>query len=364
MISVIGAGPVGSIAAKYSLKKDDTVIFESQKQKERRIQCAGIVSKSGLERLGIKNSSSSSKSFLQNSIRGAKIFSPSGNMLEIDGHETKAYVIERSKFDDYLLNSAINSGAEFVNERVDRKNIDNIIKKSERLIIATGTNYSLHRILGLEMPNEFLIGAQYEIKTECDKEFVELYFNVPEFFSWIVPVEDYSRIGLCTNKNPLPYLDKFIKKLKREGRILDSKILNKNLGIIPIYNPRIKTQYPNKGEIVIVGDAASQVKATTGGGIVMGCTAAKFACEKDYEKKWRSEIGRELYFHLLIRRFLNRLSDKNMEKLFSLLIENKEIIEKEGDMDIASKLLFAFFKNPRFMARFLFQLPNYVFDMF
>lgn len=360
MISVIGAGPVGSIAAKYCSKRYDVVLFESQMVRERRIQCAGLVSRSGLKRLGIKVSSSSSKSFLQNGVRGARIFSPSGNLLEVDGGKNKAFVIDRREFDNYLLNMAIDSGVGFVNEKVSRKNISEIIKKSEKLIIATGTNYELHRILNLEMPREFLIGVQYEMKINCDREFVELYFNVPEFFSWIIPVDDYAKIGLCTRKNPVPYLDSFIKKLKSEGRILNKKILNKNFGIIPIYDPKIKTQYE---KISVVGDAAAQIKASTGGGIVMGCTAAKFACDEDYEKKWRSEIGRELYLHLLIRTFLNRLSDKNLDRLFILLNENKEIIEKKGDMDIASKLLFAFLKNPRFMAKFLFQMPGYIFDM-
>jgi len=361
MISVIGAGPVGSTAAKYCSKRYDVVLFESQVVSERRVQCAGLVSRSGLERMGIKVSSSSSKSFLQNGVRGARIFSPSGNLLEVDGGKNKAFVIDRKEFDNYLLNMAIDSGVEFINERVNGKNIDEIIKKSEKLIIATGTNYELHKILNLKIPNRFLIGAQYEMKINCDREFVELYFNVPEFFSWIIPVDDHARIGLCTRKNPIRYLNSFIKKLEGDGRISNKKILNRNFGIIPIYDPKIRTQY---GKIAVVGDAASQVKASTGGGIVMGCTAAKFASEEDYEKKWRSEIGRELYLHLLIRRFLNRLSDKNLDGLFILLNENKEIIEKEGDMDIASKLFLALVKNPRFMAKFLFHTPGYIYDMF
>ena len=356
MISVIGAGPIGSVAAEYCSRDYDTLLFESRM--DRRIQCAGLVSKSGLDKLGIKVSSSSP--FLQNRVRGARIFSPSGVMLEVDGGRDKAFVVDRLGFDDYLRDKAVDSGAKFINEKVDGKNIDEVIKKSEKLVIATGTNYKLHKVLNLEMPHEFLTGAQYEMRIDCDNEFVELYFNVPGFFSWIIPVEGYARVGLCTRGNPVPYLDGFIKKLRADGRVLNEKILNKNFGIIPIYDPKIRTQYER---ISVVGDAAAQVKATTGGGVVMGCTAAKFVCEKDYEKQWRSEIGNELHLHLLIRRFLDKLSDKNLDRFFALLNENKEVIEREGDMDEASKLLYAFLKKPRFMAKFLLQTPGYIDDM-
>ncbi|MEA3255130.1 MAG: NAD(P)/FAD-dependent oxidoreductase [Candidatus Altiarchaeota archaeon] len=356
MISVIGAGPIGSVAAEYCSKRYDTVLFESRM--DRRIQCAGLVSKSGLDKLEIKVSPSSP--FLQNSVRGARIFSPSGIKLEVDGGRDKAFVVDRPGFDDYLRDKAVDSGAKFINENVDGKNIDEVIKKSEKLVIATGTNYKLHKVLNLEMPHEFLTGAQYEMRIDCDNDFVELYFNVPGFFSWIIPVEGYARVGLCTRGNPVPYLDGFIKKLRADGRVLNEKILNKNFGIIPIYDPKIRTQYE---KIAVVGDAASQVKATTGGGVVMGCTAAKFVCERDYEKQWRSEIGKELHLHLLIRRFLDKLSDKNLDNFFTLLNENREVIEREGDMDEASKLLYAFLKKPRFMAKFLLQTPCYINDM-
>ena len=214
------------------------------------------------------------------------------------------------------------------------------------------------------MPREFLVGAQYEMKIECDPDFVELHFNVPGFFSWIIPVGDYVRVGLCARTNPLPYLEGFVKELGKNGRLISRDILNRNFGIIPVYNPGIKTEFKTEyGTIVTVGDAAGHVKATTGGGIIMGGIAAAFACEKDYESKWRKEIGRELYLHLLIRRFIDRLSDKNMDSFFLLLEENKDIIEKKGDMDIASELLISLARNPRFMAKFLPRIPMYLMDI-
>ncbi len=348
-ISVIGGGPIGSIAAVSCSKFDSVEIYEEHK--EQPVQCSGLISKSGLERLGI-----SAEKIAKNRIRGARFFSPLGGMFEIDGKQTKAHVFDRSEFDSFLLNLAIDSGAKFLNKRID--DISNL--KSDRIILATGTNYNLHRKLGLDMPREFLIGAQYEMRVECDKDFVELHFNVPGFFSWIIPVEDYARVGLCARTNPVPYLDKFLQELDEKGRILSKNILNKNFGIIPVYNPKLKTDY---GRLITVGDAAGHVKATTGGGIVLGGIAAKFSYEKNYEVKWRSEIGRELRLHLFIRRFLDRLSDKNLDRLLSVLADYGGIIEKRGDMDIASKSIIALAKNPKFIARLMLEMPYLLIDL-
>lgn len=356
MISIIGAGPTGCFSALSGIEKEDDIeIFESQKSlNERKVQCAGLVSKSGMQRLGI----SLSKDVILNTIQGAKFFSPSGREIRIDGKETKAYVLDRRKFDNFLLEKAIDSGVEFRNEKV--KDLEKI--KSRRVILATGTNYNLQRKLNLDMPNEFLLGAQYEMKIECEKKFVELHFNVPGFFSWVIPLgENHARVGLCSWKNPVFYLERFVKELKKEGRISQKeKILEKNFGLIPLYKPKIKTQY---SKIVTVGDAASHVKATSGGGIVMGCLAAKFSCEENYGKKWKKEIGRELHLHLIIRKFLNKLSEKNLERAFSLMEESKEVIEEKGDMDFASKIIFNLGRNPGFMLRFFSNIPYFLRDL-
>ncbi|ODS41055.1 MAG: hypothetical protein A7315_15330 [Candidatus Altiarchaeales archaeon WOR_SM1_79] len=328
MIAVIGGGPVGSIAALEAVKKDDVTIFEEHYADTQPVRCAGLISKSGLNRIGVAG-----RDFVQNKVRGAKIYSPSGNLLEVDAGETKAFVVDRRAFDEHLLNTARDAGCGVVNERVRDINF----KDMKKVILATGANYQLHRKLDLPAP-KFLSGAQYEMKISCDPDFVELYLGeTPDFFAWVIPLDDnLARIGSASRRNPTPYLENFIKKLK--GRMHGDEILNKTYGKIPIYSPKIKTSHAN-GKIIMVGDAAAQVKATTGGGVVMGGIAAKFSCRTDYEKKWRCEIGRELWLHLQIRRFLNKISDRALDELISLLNEHKDIIERKGDMDIASELL-------------------------
>ena len=368
MITVIGGGPAGCIAAGTCAKEDEVVLFEEHEKGEHPVQCAGLVSISGLEKIGIKKLS---ENFVQNRVRGALLHSPSGNVVEIDAGHDMACVIDRKKFDEYLLNSAVSSGVELINEKVD--DIEKLNKNfnPRKIIIAAGIKYGLHRKLNFPVP-KILAGLQYEMKVECDPDFVELYFNVPGFFSWIIPVDDYARIGLCTYRNPGEYLKNFIKNLKKGGRIKNNaKILNKTGGAVPVYSPKFKTEYEIKNrhrffkprdifyrknelsgtiknkKIILVGDSAAQVKATTGGGIVMGGIAAQ-CVSKNYEKQWRKKIGKELYLHLLIRNFLNRLSEREINNLLLLASEHKDIIQKKGDMDMASVLAFNLMKRPKF----------------
>ncbi|MBU4202265.1 MAG: hypothetical protein KKB85_03860, partial [Candidatus Altiarchaeota archaeon] len=160
--------------------------------------------------------------------------------------------------------------------------------------------------------------------------------------------------------NPTTWLDKFVKELRQEGRINNSKILKKNYGTIPLYSPRIKTDYD---KIITLGDSAGHVKATTGGGVVMGGLAARHACKKDYEKLWRAEIGRELRLHLLVRNFLDKLSSKNTDRLFSMVSDHKDSLEKRGDMDLASRSISSLLRNPSFTFRLLLNSPLFLLDM-
>lgn len=360
MISVVGGGPTGCIAASHAAKKHKTTIYDSQGLGARRIQCSGLLSRSGLSEIGVNPLVDSSRKHILNSVRGAKIFSPSGFLLQVDGGKNKAYVFDRSGLDNYFLGKAIDAGVEVIKETIDTKKLSELQKKSEKIILASGTNYNLHRSLGLDTPKKFLYGAQYEMKIECDNEFVEIYLGVPGFFSWIIPAGEYARVGLCTNKNPTPFLEYFVEKLKKDNRIKDEKIKDKQYGVIPIYEPKNRTQY---NKIVLVGDAAAQVKATTGGGIIFGCLAAKHACEEDYEKKWRKEIGRELYLHLLIRENLNKLSNQNLDRLIKTLSEKKEVLETRGDMDKASNLIYSLIRDPQFMIKMLLQSPHIIPDL-
>ncbi|MFH1789172.1 MAG: NAD(P)/FAD-dependent oxidoreductase [Candidatus Altiarchaeota archaeon] len=350
---VVGGGPAGSVAAKTLAQSGDVAVFEEHESQP--VQCAGIISISGLESLGIDPGDS-----VVNKVSGARFYSPEGRVVELRPGKEMAYVVDRRRFDEILLQEAVDAGASLYRERVVGVS-QGIVKsasrsiEADRIILASGVDYGFHRRLGLDYPARFLVGAQADVQGDFDPDFCEVHFNVPGFFSWIIPAGDTARIGLCAYSNPAPLLNSFIKKFRADGRLKKNKPKNRVYGIIPIYNPALKADY---GFIRTVGDAAGQVKATTGGGVVLGCAAAKLVGEKDYERAWRKKIGKELSLHLKIRGSVDKLNAKNTDLFFDLLEAGAHALEGGGDMDLASKNLASVFLDPTFMGTLIYHAPR------
>ena len=99
----------------------------------------------------------------------------------------------------------------------------------------------------------------------------------------------------------------------------------------------------------MVGDAAGQVKPTTGGGIYFGLLSAEIAVNTlhqglvndtlsardlaDYEREWKRKLGWELRIACYARKFYERLSDQRVERLFDVIKSHgieQALLEDEG----------------------------------
>ena len=85
----------------------------------------------------------------------------------------------------------------------------------------------------------------------------------------------------------------------------------------------------------VVGDAAGQVKPTTGGGIYFGLLCADIAAnhlhralESDdlsakslagYEQEWRKKLGQELKIGYGARKLYERMSDAQIDRVFDII---------------------------------------------
>src|SRR5262249_44824376 len=94
----------------------------------------------------------------------------------------------------------------------------------------------------------------------------------------------------------------------------------------------LKQTYSNR--VLVLGDAAGLVKPTTGGGIYYSLVSASIAAATllaalqrndlsaaslaDYQRRWRSRLGAELRWQLVLRRAAQRLSDAQISSLFEL----------------------------------------------
>jgi digeranylgeranylglycerophospholipid reductase len=224
--------------------------------------------------------------------------------------------------------------------------------KVEKIVGADGPSSPVARAAGIPHDNRFYIGMQAKVNLKSDTDVFETHFGsgYPEFFGWVVPEsEDTVRLGLGATSNAQPLFYKFLEKVtgKKEIKCWES-------GIIPIYNPSQRIQ---KGDVYLIGDAATQVKATTGGGIIPSIKAAHTLADcimngADYNNAYKRASGKELWLHLKVRNVLNNFSDRDYDRLITLMGSEKvRAILKKYDRDTPIPLLLNLaMKEPRFFS--------------
>jgi geranylgeranyl reductase family protein len=331
-VVVIGAGPSGCRTAELISKKGYKVlILEEHTEIGRPLQCAGLVSWRILDLLP-----NLPREIIINEVRKAKFFSPSGNFFTFKSKKS-VYVISRIKLDEYLAKRAKGAGAKIkTSTRFERfKHSKKGIKiktnkgslETKLLIGADGVNSRVAKISQIKQPDHKLIGVQTTVEGRFDSDLVEVWFGsiAPKFFAWIIPEnEDRARVGLVTPSNCRHYFDKFLKK--RIGKIKKPDVS----GILKF--GLMKNTVSDR--VLLVGDSACQVKPLSGGGLTYGLIGAGFcagACiralrenrfdkeflEKEYDTKWKEKLGRPIKKGLSYRKILDRISDRQLNFLFS-----------------------------------------------
>jgi len=377
-VAVVGGGPIGGFVARNIAKKGYVVaLFEEHKKIGTPLKCAGLITPRVFDFLDF-----SKTKVVENEIYGAHIHSPSGNILTIGGDKRHALVIDRPKFDQEIMNDAEDAGVEIhlgakassakrSNNHIGLDIVQNeqtTKTKSSILIGADGPYSKIRSIFDFPKPTEFLkgIGAKAE-NTDLDPKYVEIFLGrniAPGFFAWAIPTNKEgteARIGLCidnTSNNTLKQCFNNLLKHKRLQNITTTKYI---AGTIPLGALK-KTTISN---VMLVGDAAAQVKPTSGGGVYPGILCAKHCSSvaldalenrdfnsrvlRKYHKLWTNEIGRELSLGMKVRKIIKSLDDKKMDKYLEKINNEKniDIICKYGDIDYPSKLAFPLLKkNP------------------
>ena len=379
---VVGGGPCGSFAA-WTLAKlgANVAVFEEHKKIGVPSHCAGHVSLNGLKRLGLRLP----QKVFENEIYGAVFYSPSGLEFRVKRSSPVTCVLNRELLDKHLAELAVKAGAQyFTGSRVNslvsksgvvtgvsvRKGVKETVS-SNVVIDAEGCSSLLLKRTGLQTLDRSMvvnaIQAEVDQVDDMDIDMVEVYLGrkyALGFFAWIIPKKNGSaKVGLATKAgDPREYLKRFMQKHPVASKKLRrSKITRLSMHPISLGGAIPKT-YANG--LLVLGDAASQVKPTTGGGIIFGLICAGIAGKVAYEAienrdfsekflsryefRWRKLIGFDLAMMLKLRKMLDRLSDDKVDKFISLCtkLEINRVLEEAGDADFMGRSLVRMLPNP------------------
>ena len=384
-VLVVGAGPAGSTAA-YGLARrgHDVLVVEEHSRVGHPVQCAGLVSDRVLALAG-------DRSFVRTTVRGATVLSPSLRPLSFAAEEPRAHVIDRAGLDEHLANRAARAGARFATatkfvrrsasrgtagavDLVDTEGRTQSLRP--RLVIgADGVASAVARGFRLRRPVEILPAFEAEYgDSPGNPDEVEVYLGrrvAPGLFGWWIPDgQGGGRLGVASEAKGTTarkyyerLLEQFATRHGRQPRSLTQYIVSG----IPIGSvPRLSAD-----GVLLVGDAAAQVKPLSGGGIFTGMRAGEIASEiahrgltgddisaaalAEYDRAWRNEMGPEFERALYLRRIFSRLTDDDLERLVEALqgAELLRSIVAFGDIDFPSRVAWQLFRQSPSLVRLL-----------
>jgi len=364
-VVVVGGGPAGSTAAyRLAERGHDVLVLEEHSRIGLPVQCAGLVSQRVLDLAG-------STAFVRTAVRGAAVFGPSLGSVAFKAAGPRAFVIDRAGLDVHLADRAARAGARYrtglrFDSVVSRNDGRTVLRVTgvdgtstevvARLVVgADGVASAVARAFRLRRPVEILPAFEAEFPTSPgDPEQVEVYLGrrfAPGLFGWWIPDgTGGARVGVASDADGTSaraYFDHLLDYLTRRfGTRLTSPTAYLVSGIPIGTVPR--THGPG---VMLVGDAAAQVKPLSGGGIFTGMRCAEILAEvadlalrqgdvseaalADYDRRWRSELGEEFRRAMYLRRLFTRLSDAELDAVIAALqgAELSATIVAFGDID-------------------------------
>jgi len=356
-VLVIGAGPAGSMTAKWAAKNGAKVLMIEKRQEiGSPVRCGEGMSKAWLGDVGIKPGR-----WINLEVEGARIYSPSEKVFEINekhaGNEV-GYVVERDEFDKQLAIDAANAGVDVVLKTaatsVIKENGKVVGVKAKRFgetfeirapvtIAADGFESQVGRWAGISTNismRDMDTCLQYRMtNVDCDVRYCDFFLGkvAPGGYVWVFPKgEGLANVGIGVQVSQVKamadarnYLDRWIDHHPGYAK---GKKIDMVGGGVSISAPLKQTVGDG---IMLVGDAARMIDPLTGGGIANGCIAGKICGQvaaeavhagtptkeffQKYEKGWRAVLEEKLYRNWLAKEKLVQLSDATFDKVIDAL---------------------------------------------
>ena len=352
-VIVVGAGPAGNNTALALALRGYAVSVIDPKENIGDKLCTGLVGEECFRNYPI------APELVYREINVATVVAPSLTGIHFETPFPVAKVVDRVAFVSSFAKRAIEAGARYhLGQRVlkirhDRDRIEVTtnegVKCAKALVLAAGFGSQLNRQLGFGEVGDYVVGVQALVETR-DLNEVQVFLGrdvAPGFFAWLVPTQPGQALaGLLVRRNAPERFAEFLRLRLEEGTI--SGVVSKpTCWGIPL-RPLSKTYHER---LLVVGDAAGQVKPTTGGGIYYSLLASEVAADTlddafqegdfsdgrlaRYQQEWKGLLDRELQVGYSARRLFEFLGDGHISALVEQASKNGFVSSLANSPDVS-----------------------------
>ncbi len=339
-VVVVGAGPAGSVCARYLARAGLDVVLVDRAQFPRDKPCGGGFSPAVLDEFHYL--ARRRREVIESTSRFAVLHSP--NLRVALGGQVEMHTTLRVIFDDVLRREAVDAGADArLGTRVKSVHISSDTVRltlsgggeilARAVVGADGVNSIVARDTGLNIRwrRSDITACQVVEAPVSESTVVELYTDDREChfyanfggypgYGWVFPKLHTINVGIgvvSPRAAGLPRIFRaFVRFLQRSGRLpRDLDLSGARGALLPTGGPIART-YSDR--CVLIGDAAGMVNPLTGGGIHYAMLAGRYAAcvltrclENDdlssstlepYQHLWMYAFGRHMPGMLLAQR--------------------------------------------------------------
>jgi digeranylgeranylglycerophospholipid reductase len=384
-VLIVGAGPSGSMAAKFAARGGArTLLIEKRQEIGAPVRCAEGVALNWMKECDV----ALDPKWVACTPQGARLFAPNGAVALVSAEragDEVGVVVERTLFDKALAQQAAEAGTHI---RLKTSASSTIMEngavcgitgntmgeefeiRAKITIAADGYESQIARWSGLDTslePNDIISAFQYRLcNIQNDDRYCDFYVGscAPGGYIWSFPkgpgVANVG-IGMPATKIHTPgqakiYLDRWLSEHPEYAK---GQVLEMVAGGVSINKPLSQTTADG---LMLTGDAARVVNPLTGGGIVHACITGKLAGEiaaaairqgnfsesflRKYEKAWRDRLEKRLKRNWLVKEKLHAFEDHDFNRIVETVAEEKPTINTLSLLMALTK------KHPDLVARF------------
>lgn len=330
-VTIVGGGPAGTFTARLlAASGRDVTVIEDHHVSGIPVHCAGVVTSEVLQNFDVRPK-------VQGTISEAEVILPDSSTIHVARRTPYAYVVDRAELDTEMAAKAEDAGAtikygiRYKSHHVTDTDVtvstNSSSITSDLLVGADGQSSLVAASLGNNAAKSYIRGCQVDLDHRIEnQDCMKLWLGnevAPKFFAWMLPLGDRTRVGVGIGLEQGPPMDYLNNLLKRIG-LEDTPRLNTYVGKIPIGGRRIT--YADR--TLLIGDAAGQVKAVSGGGLYPISRVAPLLRDTVnraysmnmfnssvlalYERAWKREIGKSLNSGVKLRRYFDSLTDEEL----------------------------------------------------